>query len=270
MLTSAGTHPERHRANTVLSPLSPVGSRCLRLVCLALAMWLVATGTGVAGERSEEFWPEMDVWLRLSPVWRVSTFISLSRNIETAYREGSLSVQADYAWGKPGHLYRYRLLDEGRAERMKAWLTRGGYYTGKSLADNGLAYREKTVFLELHVRSPLEGGILVSQRLRTDLRWLGSHDPDFSQRWRYRVRVEKEYTAGRSSIVPYLSVEPYYDSRYGTVNRVRLIGGGSVAWSPHFALEGNLTYQHDSRLPVTNLFALNAIVNLFFETRHAP
>ena len=239
------------------------------LVCLALAVWLAAPGAAVAGEQAEEFWPEMDVWLRLSPAWRLSTFISVSRNIETAYREGAVSVQADYAWGKPGHLYRYRLLDEGRAERMKAWLARGGYYSGKSLADNGQAYRERTAFLELHVRAPLEGGILVSQRVRTDLRWLGSDAPEFSQRVRYRVMVEKEYVAGRTSIVPYGSVEAYYDSRYGVVNRVRLIGGGSLAWSPHYALEGNITYQHDSRLSVTNLYALNAIVHLFFETAHA-
>ncbi len=267
VLTAAGWLPARRAVTPVRSRPSSAGPLLL-LTCLALAVGLAAPGAAVAGEQAEEFWPEMDVWLRLSPAWRLSTFMSLSRNIDTAYREAGMSVQADYAWGKPGHLYHYRLMDESRAEHMKAWLARGGYFSGKSLADNGQAYRERTVGLELHVRLPLEGGILLSHRLRTDLRWLGSDAPEFSQRWRYRVMVEKEYTAGKSSIVPYGSVEAGYDSRYGTVNRVRAIGGASVAWSPHYALEGNFTYQHDTRLSVTNLYALNAIVHLFFETAH--
>jgi hypothetical protein len=53
------------------------------------------------------------------------------------------------------------------------------------------------------------------------------------------------------------------------VNRVRLIGGATVAWSPRFALETNLTYQYDSRSSVTNLYALNIILHLYFETAGA-
>jgi hypothetical protein len=91
-------------------------------------------------------------------------------------------------------------------------------------------------------------------------------DYEFSTRLRYRLMVEKEFEVGRTSLVPYVNVEPYYDSRYGIVNRVRLIGGTSVAWSPRFALEGNITYQNDSRSSVTNLYALNVILHLYFDT----
>jgi hypothetical protein len=112
---------------------------------------------------------------------------------------------------------------------------------------------------------PAQGHVLVSHRLRTDLRWLGD-DYEFSTRLRYPLMVEKEFEVGRTSLVPYVNVEPYYDSRYGIVNRVRLIGGTSVAWSPRFALEGNITYQNDSRSSVTNLYALNVILHLYFDT----
>ena len=54
------------------------------------------------------------------------------------------------------------------------------------------------------------------------------------------------------------------------MNRVRLIGGTSVSWSPRFALEGNWTYQHDTRSSVTHLNALNVILHVFFETGSAP
>jgi hypothetical protein len=241
--------------------------RYLRLVCLALMVWLGVDGAAVAGETSLEFWPEVDLWLRLSPAWRLSMFVPLSRNIETGYREGSLILQADYAWGSAWAgrpLLETRLVDEERRQKMNPFMVRGGYLYGQSLDDHGQQYLEDTIFFELHGRAPLKGRVLLSNRLRTDLRWLGD-DHVFSTRLRYRLMVEKEFEVGRTSLVPYASVEPYYDSRYGMVNRVRLIGGTSVAWSPRFALEGNITYQYDSRSSVTNLLALNVILHFYFD-----
>lgn len=250
-------------------PVIARAPRYRRLVFVALMVWLVATGATVAEEPSQEFWPETDLWLRLLPTWRLSMFLPLSKNIETDYREGNLILQADYAWGKTTtRLHRRRLLDENRAREMNAFLVRGGYLGGRSLDDHGQAYKENTAFFELHLRNPLKHRVLVSHRLRTDLRWLGD-EPEFSTRWRYRIMVEKEVEVGGSSLVPYVNVEPYYDSRYAIVNRIRLIGGASVAWSSRFALEGNITYQHDSRSSVTNLYALNVILHLYFETGSA-
>ena len=207
------------------------GPRYLRLVCLTLTIWLGAIGAALADEPSYESWPEIDLWLRLSPEWRLSMFVPLSKNIETKYREGSLILQADYAWGKESRLYKARLLDENREREIYNWLVRGGYLAGRSLDDHGETYRENTMFLELHNRTPLIGDVLLSHRLRTDLRWLGD-PPEFSFRGRYRLMIEKEFKAGDTSIVPYANIEPYYDSRSS----------------------------------VTNLYALNVILHLYFET----
>jgi hypothetical protein len=245
------------------------GCRYLRAACLALLVLLGATGVAGAGEQSKELWPEIDFWLRLSPAWRLSSFVALSKNIETDYREGSFLFQADYAWGKPGRLYQGRLLDEGRAETMKAMLARGGYLVGKSLDDKGETYQEKTIFLEWHMRVPLKARLLLTHRLRADFRWLGD-DYELSNRWRYRVMVEKEVDAGGCSWVPYGSAEAFYDTRYDTFNRFRFIAGTSVGWSPRYALEGNITYQHDSKSSVTDIYALNLILHLYFEKRRAP
>ena len=157
--------------------------RCRRTALLALVVWLRSTAGAVASESSTEFWPEVDLWLRLTPAWRLSTLVAVTRNVETDYREGSLVLQADYAWGKPGLLYKGRLLDESRAQSMKAMMVRAGYLGATSLGDGGDAYQEKTIFLEWHLRVPLKGRVLLSHRVRTDLRWLGD-DSDFSTRWR--------------------------------------------------------------------------------------
>jgi hypothetical protein len=264
-LPFTGRLPARLAATRVPCALSSPRLRPLRLFCLALTVWLGATGAAIAGDPSYELWPEVDLWWRLSPAWRLSTFVPLSNNLETDYREGSLILQADYSWGKESLPFKTRLMDENRAREMNNWMARGGYLHGRSLDDHGETYKENTTFLELHGRFPLKGDILVSHRLRADLRLLGD-DYEFSTRLRYRLMAEKDFEIGHTSIVPYVSVEPYYDSRYGTVNRVRLIGGTSVAWSPRFALEGNITYQHDSRSSVTNLYALNVILHLYFDT----
>ncbi len=240
-----------------------------RVAWAALLIWLGAVSAAAAQESSStstEFWPEVDIWLRLSPAWRVSSFAALSKNVETEYREGSLIIQADYAWWKGKVPHKRRLLDEARAAEMRRFMVRAGYLNGTSLDDAGGSYRERTALFELHFRTPLRSNVLITHRLRTDLRWLGQV-PDFSARVRYRLMVEKEYQALGTSIVPYGNVEFYFDSRYSVVNRIRYIGGATVSLSRYLGLEGNITYQHDTRASVTRLWALNVIAHLFFETK---
>jgi hypothetical protein len=112
----------------------------------------------------------------------------------------------------------------------------------------------------------LKGNILLSHRIRNDFRWLGQ-DSKFSYRFRYRIMLEKEVKAGKTSIVPYVNAEPYWDSRYSEFNRVRAIGGATVSWGPRLAYEGNMTYQYDSHYDTTNLWALNIILHVFFEKK---
>jgi len=240
----------------------------VRSCCAAALAWLAIGGAAAADPPSKEIWPEIDTWFLVSNAWRVSVFVPISKNLETHYREGNLILQADYAFAESSR--KRRLVDEDRAQNMKVWLVRGGYLGGKSLDDRGAEYTEYTSFGELHLRLPLPRGVMWSHRLRSELRWLGSGDAEFSTRWRYRLMVEKELTAGRASFVPYVSVEPYYDSRYETVNRVRWITGTSVSWSPRVAIETNVTYQHDSRSSVKDLFALNVILHVFFDMSRHP
>jgi len=155
-------------------------------------------------------------------------------------------------------------VDEDRAQKMKMFLLRSGYLGGKSLDDQGEAYSERSALVELHARIPLKGGFLLSHRFRTDFRFLGD-DAEFSIRYRYRVMLEREFTAGRTSFVPYVNGEGYYDSRYEMWNRYRLIAGGSVAWSPRTALEVNGAYQYDSHSSTKEILSLNVILHVFFD-----
>ncbi|HLO82806.1 MAG TPA: DUF2490 domain-containing protein [Chitinophagaceae bacterium] len=213
-----------------------------------------------------EFWPETDIWYRLNPKWRLSAFIPITKYNESKNRDLNIYLQADYAWGKTKHFLFMRMMDGTRANQIKAWMVRGGFMEGWSLGENAGDYTEDMLFAEIHRRTPLKNGLLLSSRIRTDLRWVGQ-EPKFSYRFRYRVMLEKEFKAGQGSIVPYLNAEPYWDSRYTSFNRIRIIGGATMAWGSRFAYEGNMTYQYDEQYNSTNLFALNLILHVFFETR---
>ena len=243
--------------------LSALGTGSLLPVCLAVVLWLAAAGQAAAQDVAKEFWPEVDTWWRLSPAWRLSLFVPTSENLDTHYREGNLIPQVDFAFGQTRR--ERRLMDEDRARKMKAFMIRGGYLGGKSLDDEGAAYSEHSALIEFHSRIPNKGGFLLSHRFRTDFRWLGQ-DSEFSTRYRYRLQLEKEYVAGRVSLVPYVNGEAYYDSRYEAVNRYRLIAGTSVAWSPRTAVETNLTYQYDSKSSTKEILAANVILHVFIDT----
>jgi hypothetical protein len=231
-------------------------------------IFLVLIGFGSANickaQTSLEFWPETDIWYRLSPSWRFSAFIPITKYNESKYRDLNIYLHVDYSWGKTKRVFVRRMVDENREQLMKGWMVRGFYMKGWSLGENSGAYMEDMLFAEIHKRIPLKGDILLSHRIRTDLRWLGE-DSKFSYRFRYRMMLEKEYESGKSSIVPYVNVEPYWDSRYLTVNRVRAIGGATVSWGPRLAYEANVTYQYDEYYDTPNLFALNIILHVFFE-----
>jgi len=233
-----------------------------------LLLYISILNSGFAQDSSKELWPELDVWYKLTPSWRASVLIPISRNIETNYREGSFVCQMDYSWGKPKRIIFMRMLNEEEAERIKNKMIRGGYLTGVSLDDKGQTYSENTAFTEFHYRIPVKGSFLITHRLRADLRWMGNEN-EFSQRYRYRFMIEKELKAKKVSFVPYINAETFYDSRFNTINRFRGIAGTSVSWSNRFAIESNFTYQYDSKSSVTNLYATNLILHIYFQTKAA-
>lgn len=227
---------------------------------------LNATNSLIAQNSSFEFWPETDIWYRISPSFRLSVFVPVTKYHESQERDLNIYLQADYAWGHTKNSIYMRLVDQNQYQLLKTWMIRPGYMAGWSLDDPENEYAEDMVFAEIHKRIPLRGDVLISQRIRTDFRWVGP-EPEFSYRIRYRLMVEKEVSPRTTSVVPYLNVEPFYDSRYNYFNRVRIIGGTTISWKSWFALEGNLTYQYDGYYSTKNLYALNVIIHIFFETK---
>lgn len=239
----------------------------VKTLFIAVLILLGSRSNIASQDFSYEIWPEIDAWYKITPGLRLSSFATTTRYLESNTRDFNITLQADHSFGKSKKFLFTRLLDQNQAEALKVWLIRGGYMGGWSLYDLGESYSEDMLFAEIHRRFLLRRLILFSQRLRMDNRFLGQDNPDYSYRFRYRAMFEKEFLSGKTSIIPFISVEPFYDSRYNTINRVRAIGGTTVTWKQRFALEGNITYQYDSKPNPKNLLAFNAILHLYFESK---
>lgn len=236
----------------------------IKLVCVGFLVNLII-GLGASAQKTNyELWPEADIWYKVTPGLRLSSFASVTRYFESNTRDFNISIQADHSFGSSRRFFFTRMLDENRAGKLKTWVVRGGYMGGWSI-NNASDYTEDMIFTEIHRRFLLKHLILFSQRLRMDNRWIG-YDPEFSYRFRYRAMFEREFLSGKTSVIPFFSIEPYWDSRYDEFNRIKMIGGATISWKPRFAFEGNVTYQHDSKSSSTNVWALNAILHLYFES----
>ncbi len=232
----------------------------------SLLLILISSTKIEAQNSSLELWPETDIWYKVNPGLRLSSFIALTKYCESRNRDLNITLQADHAWGHTKNPFVGRLQDENRIQLMKAWMIRGGFMEGQSLGDHGENYSEDMALAEVHKRIPIKKNWLLSARFRTDLRWIG-HSSDFSYRLRYRMMIEKEFNFGENSFVPYVNIEPYWDSRYSIINRIRFIGGATELLGNSFALEANFTYQHDSKSSIENVYALNIILHIFFERK---
>ena len=161
-----------------------------------------------------------------------------------------------------------RLLDSDEAEKIKSKMIRGGYLTGRSTEHYGESFSENSVYGEFHFRIPIKVRLLFTQRLRSDFRWQAPEN-EYTYRLHYRWMIEREFCAKAFAYVPYFSIEPYYDSRFDSISRVRVIGGSSFKWSNWYALEGNITYQYDDNGLSINLYGIAAILHLYFENGQA-
>ncbi len=164
----------------------------IKPACTALLVWFLTVINVSAQSPSYELWPEADVWYKITPSFRLSSFSAVTRYMESDTRDFNLTFQADYSFGYSKRFFYTKLADQNRAQALKVWMARGGYMGGWSLYDNAENYTEDMLFMEMHRRILLKRQFLFSQRLRMDNRWVGQ-DPEFSYRFRYRVMLEKEF-----------------------------------------------------------------------------
>jgi hypothetical protein len=209
-----------------------------------------------------QFWPEIDVYARLSSQARLYFIGTPVQEVEDGRvgRITDLQVGAFVEVGlmpfNPRRAARARL--DGN-NRMRYLRLRSGIEHVSPPGDPEGEWRSVT---ELRPRLPLPADILVELRGRLELRWI---DGDFSVRNRLRLWLEREFHIGRVTLVPYGSAEPFWDSRYDAITRVRYQLGTVVPISERVAPEVNYTRDRDDVEGVVSItHALNVIVTFYF------
>lgn len=236
-----------------------------RLAVAAMAFALAAIGAPARAQDSSavaaEFWPELNVFVKLGRDVRTYTIVTPSREFEDGKRGDLASWQVgQFIEIGLGPLVRSRAeaarRDESRLKYLR--LRPGVEYVGLPGART-----EWRIVTELTPRFFLPGEVLLAWRNRGEARWI---DGDFSWRYRTRAWFEREFRVGRSAaLVPYVSAEPFYDSRFDCVVQLRCQFGTAIPVSRRFVPEINYTWQSDdSGGDLQTTHALNLVAGFFF------
>lgn len=233
------------------------------LVLILLFIYLsVGAQTAIAQEPTtrSEFWPEVDVYINIKPKVRLYFLGTVSKSVEDGELrnaqgyEAQIGVHVDYLPNE--HV-----------------ILRTGYRYGTALGSNTDPFKEHRLLAEQTLRKPLPGKLLLSDRNREDFRFVNG---DFSFRYRNRVTVEREvYLFKGRTIIPYVSGEIFYDTRYNVWNRNRLAVGlqtslrrgplGKMLLPKHqVILDLYYMRQNDSRSDIQHVNAIGVALSFYF------
>jgi len=212
-------------------------------VRLFVALVAMVFGRPVIAQESssrQEFWPEVDLYLKLNQRSRLVFTYSATRedNLQT-YAEGLSGAYMDY-YALPW--LRSKLRQHADASRDKFLMFRIGYLFSRTPSTiRSAAGNEHTIRLEATTRFPLPWGLLLTDRNRGDLQWVnGAPKP----RYRNRAQMERSFLVRHFDVRPYGSAEVFYDWQYDKFDRVRFAAGVEVSVWRFLVIDGYYLRQH--------------------------
>lgn len=100
---------------------------------------------------------------------------------------------------------------------------------------------ENRVLVAATVNLPLPVGFRLSDRNRDDLDWKNGV---FTWRYRNRLNLERTFPVGSYHLIPYVAVEPYYESQYSKWSTTDTFAGCLFPVGQH--VQFNLYYEHEN------------------------
>jgi hypothetical protein len=206
-------------------------------------LFLIALATAACAQekpyRGKEFWPEVNIWKRLSQQQTLLFQWSHAKGRDYTFREDTAAIYYDYRF-------------------TPTFSLRGGYKYLLGRSELGELKREHRGILNATFRKPFPHGWMLSDRNRIEARW---REPGFSMRFRNRLMLEKTLRLGNCALTPYASAEVFYDSRYHSFNRAVYTLGVQIPLSKALMLDTDFTYQNDKRSFPRHLNALGVAIN---------
>ena len=237
-------------------------SACRRLLTW-VTLWVLPVLFTVrvqAQDTRNEFWPELDVFLKLNEKSRLFFLYSATKLDDRAtYADGSFGAHLDF-YTLP--LFGRRLLQQHKdVARSKSFMLRVGYLFSRTPSGSTDPFTEHTPTVETHWRFHLPGTLLLTDRNRVDFRLV---DGDYQPRYRNRLKLERTFKAGRVDLTPYSHAEAFYDWRFDKFHRFRYAAGAEVSLGRYFIFESYYLRQNDTVSAPKYVNAVGAALQFYF------
>jgi hypothetical protein len=217
---------------------------------------LLLSATARAGDPWEG-WPELDLFKQQSPLIRYYFAATYAEGKESQFRTLDAAAYADITLGT--HLPISRQKEDWQTKKY-FWLRVGYDHIFKGDGEQKAAPEERAI-IALHARHFLPGGLFFEARLRADLRWI---EGDYSQRYRFRVELNRDFNVRNHVVTPYLQAEWFDDSRYDGTSRELYQLGAEISINKHFRVEPSVARQFDYFPNPSGLYALAFVARWYY------
>jgi hypothetical protein len=229
--------------------------RCILLAVFAFAALLLPPAW--AEEHHPEFVPEVNVFITLADQLRLYLLGDITQGLSPNYTDGEVGVHLDVTL-KP--ILRPELLSSNWERNRYLW-ARVGYVVSGDLDGRDDGSDTRTFLLETTARVELPWGFWLVNRGRVDFRDV---DGASSQRYRFRVGIEREFTVWGLVMVPYAQAETFYDTRYDVWNRQLYQAGVEIELTKRWRIEPYVARQNDSRSDSGNVDRLGLVLKHYY------
>ena len=231
-----------------------------RAFLIASVLLAGAAGVSQAQETEDQFWPEIDTYVRLNHHARL--FFMLAPVKETDSDSfNNTQVGGSFEFGVAPHA-RKHLLEAYDADQLRYLRASVGYRETFELSGDDDTVSERRIVTDLTPRFFLPWELLVAQRNRVDYRWIEGQD--YSWRYRPRLWVERQSKIGSVKLVPHAAVELYYDSRYDSWERTEYRAGVSFPVARWIVPQAYYAREIDREPTKKYTNALGVIATLYF------
>ena len=222
---------------------------------------MVATGyprPAFSQNAKREFWPEFDVYVQQNEIVRIVFADSGDQDRDINYRQGKFAYYVDFAL-RPVFRRELRWRSDVFRQRYLDFRTGCEYLT--SLSNNSLSH-ESRIVIEVTPRYRLPGAIVIDNRNRAELRFIDGSG--FSQRYRNRLQVNRDFGIRKFLFTPFVNAEVFYDTRYSSWTTERYELGVQIPVGPHLLFEPYAVRQHDTESHPSYINAIALTVKVFF------
>lgn len=226
----------------------------LTLVCASLTFAAPADAADTT-----EFWPEINGFVQLNERSRAFLDAAYALGKESDVKSGNLAAFLDVSVKPIARMRRDLLTDDW--QRNKYLWARVGYDRIFEATDSaGVEVVENRGVVALHGRVPLPASVWLETRTRADFRSIGG---EYSNRYRLRLDLSREFAIRDRAVVPYGNFEWFYDTRYDDWARTLLTLGAEVTMTDRFRWEVYVARQADRVPDEKDLDALGIVLKWY-------